>query len=455
MDNSGKSAGTVLFVCAKSKGPFNPLRTLASELSDRGVCGLSFVTHDERRADVATIPNVGFVSMGSGAATPAPEDWDEATMRTMTSGSAAANVAAFVDRLNDADTVMDMYRRCLDAIDRTAPVLAVVDSLATWGIDALTVRGVPFIISISVPPSGFLQDLLPADYPAPMSGLPLRMTPAQRAENERFKLALRQAFTEPDRIRRGMLVAAARRAAGVPNAFGQPSQYARAARALFAYTVFGFEYPFPQAPENLHMLGSVVPRHGVTGQGTELSDWLDSRESVVYIGFGTIMRPSRKQAEALVEVATRLGPRHHVLCKLPGFGDWPIGEQPANLRVEDWLPSQHHVLAHPHVRVFFNHGAANAIHEGLYYDKPQLAMPFWLDCHDGAARLVDSGAGLSLEPRDPLDIDECVSKLHRLLSEPSFRDRAAHWGCRMRTAGGVAAAADLVLAHRDAVGAAP
>ncbi|MFI7648006.1 glycosyltransferase [Micromonospora sp. NPDC049460] len=246
---------------------------------------------------------------------------------------------------------------------------------------------------------------------------------------------------------------AARRAAGLRNPEMRPTLYAEAAAALMSYTVFGFEYPFPTAPATLRMLGPVVPREVPPADGDdELTRWLDGHPSVVYVGFGTIMRPSPGQVRAIVEVADRVGPEHAVLWKLPARQQQllpPAERLPGNLRVEAWLPSQLRVLAHPHVRAFFNHGAANAVHEGVHFATPQLVMPFWLDCPDGAARAVDSGVALAVEHTDALDVEDIVAKLTRLLREDSFRERAELWSRRMRRAGGVAAAADLVLRHRD------
>lgn len=184
----------------------------------------------------------------------------------------------------------------------------------------------------------------------------------------------------------------------------------------------------------------------------ELTRWLDDHPSVIYVGFGTIMRPSEAQVRAIVEVAERLGPEHAVLWKLSAEHQRllpPAAQLPGNLRVEEWLPSQLRVLAHPHVRVFFNHGAANAIHEAVYFATPQLMMPFWLDCPDGVVRAVDSGVALAVELTDPLDVEDILAKIKRLLSEDSFRERAGLFGQRMRQAGGVTVAADLVLRHRD------
>ncbi|GLY22715.1 glycosyltransferase [Micromonospora sp. NBRC 101691] len=446
----------LLIVSSGSAGLFNPLLTLAGELKRRGVGRVWFACTDERRADIEALPGDGdvrFLSLGPARPEMRPEHWDDETHRRMSTGSRAENFVSYVDATTDHDQLHRLYERCLDLVDEVEPALAVVDSFATYGMDATTTRGVPFVVSVSVPPSNFLQDSLPSAYPTPLSGLPLHMNPSQRAANDRHRAALLSGLTEPERLAGSTAAAERRRAAGISNAELSPSRYADAAAALLAYTVFGLEYPFDTAPANLRLVGSMVPPDvPASPEGAELRGWLDAHPSVVYIGFGTIMRPSADQVAALVEVAARLAPEHHVLWKLPAQRQHllpPAGELPANLRVESWLPSQVEVLAHPHVRVFFNHAAANAIHEAAWFGVPQLVMPFWLDCHDGAVRVVDAGIGLAAEMEEPLDVEDIVAKLRRLLADPVIRGRAELWRGRLRQAGGVTAAADLVLRLRD------
>ncbi|MGW4295835.1 glycosyltransferase [Micromonospora chersina] len=446
----------LLLVSSGSAGLFNPLLTLAGELKRRGVRPVRFACTDERRADIEALPGDGdvrFVPLGPPRLEVRPEHWDDETHQRMSAGSRVENFASYVDTSADYDYLHQLYERCLAVVDAERPVLAVVDSFASFGLDAMTARGVPFVISVSVPPSNFLQDSLPPAYPMPLSGLPLVMNASQRAANDRFRAALLAALTEPERLARGTAAAERRRAAGISNTELRPTQYAEAAEALLAYTVFGLEYPFDTAPATLRLVGSMVPREIVPSpEGAELRAWLDAHDSVVYVGFGTIMRPSAAQVAALVEVAARLAPEHHVLWKLPADRHRflpPADRLPANLRVESWLPSQVEVLAHPHVRAFFNHAAANAIHEAAWFGVPQLVMPFWFDCHDGAVRVVDAGVALAVAHEDPLDVDDATGKLRRLLTEPAFRDRAELWRGCLRRAGGVAAAADLVLRLRD------
>ncbi|RGC66906.1 UDP-glucoronosyl and UDP-glucosyl transferase [Micromonospora sp. MW-13] len=454
---TGDERGSAVLVSTyNSAGLFNPLLRIVGELKARGVRNVWFASTEDRRADVEGLPGPGevsFVSLGPALPQSSPDTWDDATYRALTNGDRADRFARYLDVCTDFDYIQQLYRRCLEVIDDVQPAVAVVDSQASWAMDAAQTRQVPFLVSISTPPSNFLQELLPPRYPAPFSGLPARMTPRQQAANAGFRSRLVRALMEPDRLRRNLVAIARRKAAGLRNPEMRPALYAEDAAALMSYTVFGFEYPFPTAPAKLRMLGPVVPRQlPPADRDDELDRWLDDHPSVVYVGFGTIMRPSEGQMRTIVEVADRLGPEHAVLWKLPAAQQRLLpsaARLPGNLRVEEWLPCQLRVLAHPHVRVFFNHGAANAIHEAVHFATPQLVMPFWLDCPDGVVRAVDSGVALAVEHTDPLDVEDILAKIGRLLDEDSFRERAELCSQRMRQAGGLTVAADLVLRHRD------
>jgi polyene glycosyltransferase len=151
---------------------------------------------------------------------------------------------------------------------------------------------------------------------------------------------------------------------------------------------------------------------------------------------------------AIVAACDRLGPDVGVLWKVSRAAGAALPDSlpvplPGNLKVVNWVPSQLGLLAHPRVRVFFGHGGGNAVNEGLIFGKPQLILPFWMDCHDLAARVVEAGVGLTV-PR--IEVDQIVGQLRRLLDEDHFRERAVQLGRSLEEAGGVARAADVVMA---------
>jgi polyene glycosyltransferase len=351
----------------------------------------------------------------------------------------AAGTVALARMVRTPATAEGVLRRTLDQIDRIRPRLMVIDALNLGALDAALLRQVPYVLSLPFPPSNAYLGRLPWDYPTPTSGLPRRMRPGQRWRNAAFRVRLRLSLV-------GALAASARRRhrRGLGNPFGDPEGYSATARAVFGYTLFGLEFPFP-APEHLHLLGPVLPP-GDPDPGPELAGWLARQSSVVYVGLGTLARLTGAQLRALAEALGRLGPEHSVLWKLPADQRRLLpGRLPAHIRTEEWIPSQLGVLAHPRVRAFLSHGGANGFHEGIHFGKPVLVAPFWLDCYDIAARAVAAGVGLALDRPPHLDPGEVAGKLRRLLTDQGFGERSRYWAEQGRRAGGVTRGADLVL----------
>jgi UDP:flavonoid glycosyltransferase YjiC (YdhE family) len=440
--NPAKQA-PVLFASAAHPGQLNPLLAIAGELSRRGVPDLWFCSEDDAAGPVAaaaTGSELRFVSTGERKLYA-----DTSRYAALTRGPRTTHgLVALLRVTHDPALTAEQYPRVLALIDRIRPRLMAVDTLHLPALDAATTRGVPYVLSVPFPVTGQYATGLPWRFPTPTSGLPLRMSRRQQAANVAYRLRLQAAVLTRTGLLRSLR---RRRALGIANAAGDPLRYNAAAAAVFGYSVFGLEYPF-DAPDTLHLLGAMVPPR-TAGTG-ELPAWLDRHPSVVYVGLGSMTALSDPQLRALSAALAALGPDHHVLWKLPAGQHARLPAPPPHVRLTDWLPSQLDVLAHPHVRAFVTHGGSNGFHEGIYFGQPLLVLPFWLDCYDSAVRAVDAGVGLTVDHPPRLDATELTAKLRRLLTDDTFRTRSRYWGDRLRAAGGVARAADLVLAHRDA-----
>jgi polyene glycosyltransferase len=447
--------GPILFACTGHAGQINSLLLIAGELSRRRVSGLWFVAADERRTNIEGAINgspIHFISCGTHDVM---EEFNKdpayyatfANHRPMTAKSGLE----LIRRLLDPARLRAEYQQMLAHIDRVQPCLMVIDTATLGAIDAALERRVPFILSVPSVLSVFFEGQLPWDYPAVGSGLPRNMSTAQKVANLWYRLKVRTAllgqFVFSPLISPG-------KAMGVSFPIGRGERYINNATAIFCYSVFGLEYPFP-APKHLHMLGTMVPDLSIKrDDSNELSQWLDGRPSVIYVGLGTLVQLSEEQVAVLISAFERLGPDHSILWKLSESQQalLPRKKLPANVRIEPWVPSQLDVLAHPNVRVFLTHGGGNGFHEGIYFGKPLMVMPFWFDCFDFAARAIDSGVGLALARPPHFTADEVTKKLEQLLSNSRFRERAQHWGMQLRKAGGVNRAADLILSATSTVG---
>jgi polyene glycosyltransferase len=321
------------------------------------------------------------------------------------------------------------------------PSLLIGDLMAWWAIDAAMTAEIPFVLSVPCTPSAMYIDLLPWGYPLPGSGLPRHPGVAGQVRNALYSQRIKAAA-----ILRTPAIAFGRhrKKMGLSNSFFRGPIWIRSARAVFAYSIFGLEYPFP-APGRLELLGPMIPPEAPRPPD-DLDAWLDRHPSVVFISLGTLVRLDAGHVAAIAGAIERLGERCQVLWKLPRAQQELLGRRPANLRVEDWVPSQLDVLRHPHVRAFVTHGGGNGFHEGLHFGKPLYVLPFWFDCFDFAARAVESGVGLAPARAPRFTTEELADGITRLLDEPRFAEAARHWSKLLRAAGGVQRAADLATA---------
>lgn len=437
---SAVSRRPILFASIDEAGHINPLLAIAGELSRRGIPDLWFAsTLDGRDGARPAIPTACRTASFGASVVDLPDTTYAEVARPPRSPAAALGLARWL--LNPGRLAAE-YDRLLEQIDRIRPRLMVIDLATYSALAAARARGVPYVLSVPSLISTAFREVLPLGYPQSLSGLPRRMSRTQHLANVVF--AARAAVT----VLRGLRepVAEIRRRLGIARPLDGRC-WTDAATAIFGYTIFGLEYEFP-VPDKVHLLGSMVPAGSEAARLEDpLASWLARSPSVVYVQMGTLIRLTRTQVAELVAAFSRLEPAQQVLWSLrePQQALLPPAEsRPGNLRVEPWVP-QPAVLAHPNVRAFITHGGANSVHEGLAFGKPLLAMPFWLDGYDLAARVVDSGAGLAMDRPPAFTAREVATKVRRLLDEQEFTARAGLLAERLRQAGGVARAADLVL----------
>ncbi|MFE3774639.1 glycosyltransferase [Streptomyces sp. NPDC059122] len=445
----------ILFVSLPESGLANPLLVLAEELSRRNVPDLWFATDEPRRADVKRISvgsPVEFGSLGEVVSELSAVTWSDEIYREITQSSRfkahrAVIRHSFVPAAQDAK-----FRKLAAIVDEVQPALMVIDCISGFGIELAISRGIPFVLSVPFAPSNVLtaftpfgKGYTPWGFPVPHTGLPYRMTLAQQISNQLFKWRTLALFLAPRMSKVVAQDTRRRKEHGLSSM--SPMERIESAELVLCNSIAELDYPV-RIPSQMRLVGTMVPPLPEAPDDEELSTWLDAQTSVVYAGFGTITRLTRDQVSSMVEVARRLEGRHQVLWKLPSEQQHllpPKETLPGNLRIESWVPSQLDVLAHPNVKVFFTHAGGNGYNEGMYFGKPLVVRPLWVDCYDQAVRGRDFGISLTLDqPRD-MDVNDVVDKLSRVLETPSFRRNAERLGALQRAAGGRAAAADLIL----------
>ncbi|MFJ4923927.1 glycosyltransferase [Streptomyces sp. NPDC088725] len=447
----------ILFVSYAESGLLNPLLVLAAELSRRGVEDLWFAADEKARSEIeaTTVKTpVEFASLGDVVSEMSAVTWDDETYQAVTQRSPFKAHRAVIEHSFAPETRVEKYRRLEAIVDEVKPALMVIESMCQFGYEVAITKKIPFVLGVPFVPSNvltshvpFAKSYTPRGFPVPHSGLSANMNLSQRLTNELFRLRtlgifmsakMREVVKEDNRIREELGIA--------PEARQMMARIDHA-EAVLCYSVPELDYPFP-LPEKLRLVGAMVPPLPQAPDDDGLSDWLSEQKSVVYMGFGTITRLTSEHIGSLVEVARRLSDHHQVLWKLPEEQQKmlpPRETLPDNLRIEKWVPSQLDVLAHPNVKVFFTHAGGNGYHEGLYFGKPLVVRPLWVDCDDQAIRGQDFGVSLSVDHPETVDADDVYDKLTRVLEDDAFRERAEHFGELLRAAGGRSAAADVIL----------
>ncbi|WP_214104277.1 glycosyltransferase [Acrocarpospora catenulata] len=445
-----ESRKRVLFLSSTGHGIINPLRVVAAELARRGTEDLWFAAEAEHKADIEKIDEgsgITFVSLGDPIPEITPDCWDAEVYRKVTQRSRWKAHHAVVRQVFSPVPTQQRYPVVEALVKEIKPALMVFDTVNPIAITVAVKLKIPFILISPFLPSNLLAAAAPRGYPMMHSGLPLNMSFQQRVYNSYFKTRAKLMFLHPKMLKIVRHVLTTVKELQLPAEVLRPTAKTDFAEAVVCCTVPGLDYPIPM-PENVHLVGAVIPPLPEAPGDHDLTQWLDANPSVVFMAFGTITRLTRPEVHAMTEIARRLDGRHSVLWKLPKEQQHllpPSDELPANLRIESWVPSQLDVLAHPNVKLFVNHAGGNAFHEGLYFGKPQVIRPLWVDCYDQAIRGVDSGVSLTVDDPQTIDVEDWLSKITRVLDTPTFRERAEHFAKAMREAGGVHAAADLIL----------
>ncbi|MEU3756488.1 glycosyltransferase [Streptomyces olivoreticuli] len=445
----------ILFVSLPESGLLNPLLVVAGELSRQGVEDLWFATDEPRRDDVKRIAErspVEFASLGDVISELSAVTWSDEVYREVTQSSRFKAHRAVIKQSFKPGLQDVKYRRLAAVVDEVQPALMVIDCISGFAIDLAVARGIPYVLSVPFLPSNVLtaftpfgKSYTPRGFPVPHTGLPGNMSLAQRVSNELFKVRGVTMFCTPRMSSTLMADHRRRKSLGLPTL----TLMARIEQAelILCNSIAELDYPF-DIPEKMRLVGAMVPPLPEAPDDVDLSGWLEAQSSVVYIGLGTITRLTRTEVASIVEVARRLEGRHQVLWKLSEEQQRllpPAESLPANLRIESWVPSQLDVLAHPNVKLFFTHGGGNGFNEGVYFGKPLVVRPLWVDCFDQAARGRDFGISLTLDRPQTIHPGDVVDKIERVLGTPSFRENAERLGALQRAAGGREAAAARIL----------
>jgi MGT family glycosyltransferase len=164
-------------------------------------------------------------------------------------------------------------------------------------------------------------------------------------------------------------------------------------------------------------------------------EWLGAAP-LILISMGTIHTGQVRFYQACFEAFADLPCR----CVLAAGRGVDPGPAPPNFRVSEYVP-QLELLER--ARLFVTHCGSNSVHEALLAGVPMLAYPQGSDHFTYAARLMELGAALRVQPApDPATLRSLALEI---LGNPAFARQARLLGDSLRAAGGAARAAESLV----------
>ncbi len=173
---------------------------------------------------------------------------------------------------------------------------------------------------------------------------------------------------------------------------------------------------------------------------TDLVDFLQAGPPPVYVGFGSI--PGRNTTSAgettrLVVSALALAKQRGIL--LAGWGGLRQSDLPDTVMMVDSIP---HSWLFPQMAAIVHHGGAGTTAASLRAGVPSLLIPFGMDQHFWAQRIVDLGVGPPPISRDKLTASGLAQAILSAVGDQDMRARAAKLGEHIRAEDGVGQAVE-------------
>ena len=164
----------------------------------------------------------------------------------------------------------------------------------------------------------------------------------------------------------------------------------------------------------------------------DLLEWLKHQPKgrIVYVGFGTMVRPTKQMLLALWHGLREANVS--ALWALPASQRAPLAdlEQPESFRLEEFAP-QAALLMSGFINCFVTHAGPGGVQEALLGGVPMLCIPFFWDQPYTASVVVRVGAGLR-RSRRRLSPRQVCADVRSLLADPRYAARAAEIGARFR-----------------------
>ncbi len=164
----------------------------------------------------------------------------------------------------------------------------------------------------------------------------------------------------------------------------------------------------------------------------DLVEFLASGSPPVYIGFGSMgSRKPEETADLVLQAIARTGQRAILQA---GWGGLSKADVPANILMVNSVP---HTWLFPRMATVVHHGGAGTTAAGLRAGVPSIVIPFFGDQPFWGQRVADLGVGTAPIPRKQLTVERLAQAIHRAVTDPVMRQRAADLGATIQAEDGI------------------
>jgi len=174
---------------------------------------------------------------------------------------------------------------------------------------------------------------------------------------------------------------------------------------------------------------------------SDAKDERGRRSPVVYVSLGTLFNADTAFYRACFE-AFGQEDIDVIMSIGTNVSEASLGQAPPNVVVRPHVP-QLEVLGR--ASAFVTHGGMNSVSESLFQGVPVVVIPQMGEQEVVGRRVEEVGAGIYLAKRD-VSAEKLRESVARRLADGRFREQAAVLRDSFRNAGGVARAADAILA---------
>jgi sterol 3beta-glucosyltransferase len=200
-------------------------------------------------------------------------------------------------------------------------------------------------------------------------------------------------------------------------------------------TIYGFSPSVIPQPADWHkteIVGDWFLDASDWSPPADLVGFLQSGAPPVYIGFGSMgSRKPEETADLVLQAIARTGQRAILQA---GWGGLSKADVPANILMVNSVP---HTWLFPRMAAVVHHGGAGTTAAGLRAGVPSIVIPFFGDQPFWGQRVADLGVGTAPIPRKQLTVERLAQAIHRAVTDPVIRQRAADLGATIQAEDGI------------------